>query len=183
LSFIAGAELVPTVAFTLVSVAFVFAWMGKIDAQATVGQLQSTLAQERADRAAETLAQERADRAAEALVQSEKARSTEAAWQARHQEITRDAQTKSRALDADRAAGLAAADGLRQRAAQLAAGNSAASDTDVAAFGPPDASRTAMLADVLARVEAAGRELAAIADARGMAGAACERAYDALQAP
>jgi hypothetical protein len=171
LSLIPGAELVPTVAFTLVSIAFVFAWMGKVDAQATVDQLQSTLAQERADRAAE------------ALAQSEKARSTEAAWRAKHQEITRDAQTQSRALDADRAAGLAAADGLRQRAAQLAASNPTPSDPDVAVFGPPDASRTAMLADVLARVEAAGRELASIADARGTAGAACERAYDALRAP
>jgi hypothetical protein len=38
-----------------------------------------------------------------------------------------------------------------------------------------------VLADVLGRLEAAGRELAAIADARGAAGAACERAYEALR--
>jgi hypothetical protein len=39
-----------------------------------------------------------------------------------------------------------------------------------------------VLADVLGRLEEAGRELAAVADARGTAGTACERAYQALQA-
>jgi len=37
-----------------------------------------------------------------------------------------------------------------------------------------------MLADVLSRAGDAAVELAAIADARGIAGSACERAYDAL---
>jgi hypothetical protein len=37
-----------------------------------------------------------------------------------------------------------------------------------------------VLADVLGRLEEAGRELAAVADARGTAGTACERAYQAL---
>jgi hypothetical protein len=37
-----------------------------------------------------------------------------------------------------------------------------------------------VLADVLGRLEEAGRELAQVADARGNAGAACQRAYQAL---
>jgi hypothetical protein len=37
-----------------------------------------------------------------------------------------------------------------------------------------------VLADVLGRLEEAGRELAAVADARGTAGAACQRAYQWL---
>jgi hypothetical protein len=37
-----------------------------------------------------------------------------------------------------------------------------------------------VLADVLGRLEEAGRRLAATADERGIAGAACERSYDSL---
>jgi hypothetical protein len=37
-----------------------------------------------------------------------------------------------------------------------------------------------VLADVFGRLEEAGRRYAALADERGTAGAACERAYDAL---
>jgi hypothetical protein len=80
------------------------------------------------------------------------------------------------ALDADRAAV-----SLRDRIAALAAKCSRpASGAGVAASGPsaPDAGR--MLAELSGRLEAAGRELAAIADARGAAGSACERAYGAL---
>jgi hypothetical protein len=81
--------------------------------------------------------------------------------------------------DADRA-GRAAA-GLRDaaRAAAARCGGAARHPTP-AASGAPAASAGDLLADVLGLVEQAGRDMAAEADRRGIAGAACERLYDSL---
>ena len=70
-----------------------------------------------------------------------------------------------------------AGDGLRIRAQTVGA---------TCDPGPAGSSETtpgpgAVLADVLGRLEAAGRELAATADERGIAGAACEAAFDSMR--
>ena len=111
-------------------------------------------------------------------------RSIEQAWITKHQEIARDAETQARALDAARTAGRIAGDGLRQRAAELAATAACPAPTAPGPAptpsSPPTPSPAAVLADVLGRLEEAGRELAAVADARGTAGVACQKAYESL---
>ena len=111
-------------------------------------------------------------------------RSIEQAWINKHQEIARDAETQARALDAARTAGRIAGDGLRQRAAELAATAACPAPTAPGPAptpsSPPTPSPAAVLADVLGRLEEAGRELAAVADARGTAGVACQKAYESL---
>ncbi len=111
-------------------------------------------------------------------------RALEQAWINRHQEIARDAETQARRTAAAADGARIAGDGLRHRAAQLAASGPATcpatADTPAAPSSPPTPSATAVLADVLGRLEEAGRQLAEVADARGRTGAACERAYGAL---
>jgi hypothetical protein len=121
--------------------------------------------------------------AAQALRESERVRALEAAWITKHQEIARDAETQARRHAQAAAAGAIAGNSLRDRAAQFAAAArcpapEAAAPAGASASAPGPA---AVLADVLGRLEAAGRELAAVADARGAAGAACQRAYEALR--
>jgi hypothetical protein len=111
-------------------------------------------------------------------------RSIEQAWINKHQEIAREAQDQARRTAAAAAAAGIAGDGLRQRAAELAATAACPTPTPPGPAptpsSPPTPSPAAVLADVLGRLEEAGRELAAVADARGTAGTACERAYQAL---
>lgn len=94
------------------------------------------------------------------------------------QEVAREAQEQLALARTDAAAATAAADRLRSEfAASLKrrCGGAAA-----APGGPAAADARDVLADVQRRLDAAAGELAALADARGTAGAACERAYDAL---
>lgn len=111
-------------------------------------------------------------------------RALEQAWTRKHQEIAREAEDQARRTAAAAADARIAGDGLRHRAAQLAASSPAAcpapADPPAAPSSPPTPSAAAVLADVLGRLEEAGRQLAEIADARGRTGAACERAYAAL---
>ena len=67
--------------------------------------------------------------------------------------------------------------GLRFRAEAVAA----RCDPGPAGSSETTPSSGALLADVLGRLEAAGRDLAATADERGVAGAACEAAFDAVK--
>lgn len=83
---------------------------------------------------------------------------------------TRTARTR---IDLDRAA--VAGDGLRQRAASLAAVGSAAAGQRCS---PNEAAR--MLADVLGSLEARGRAVAEYADRCDTALAACQQSYRAL---
>jgi hypothetical protein len=88
------------------------------------------------------------------------------------------------ALDAARrdadAAGRAAV-GLRAAARAAAAGcRAAAPNPHAAASGPAATGPGDLLADVLGLVEQAGRDMAAESDRRGIAGSACERAYQSL---
>ena len=94
-----------------------------------------------------------------------------------HQEIARDAQEQTRRARADRDAAARTADGLRSAAA-AALGRRC--DPAPAAPGTPASDPAAVLADVLGGLEGAARELAAIADERGTAGAACVRSYESL---
>ena len=119
---------------------------------------------------------------AEAALQAQQAaRIEEARRAARHQEITDAAilQAEARLADARRAA--ATADRLR-RAAQAFATSHRGAASDSAPAGQCQAADAAaiVLADLLADVEQRGREMARIADERGAAGAACQRAYESL---
>lgn len=76
----------------------------------------------------------------------------------------------------DAAAAGRAADSLRGHVATLAGQCAAPAAGSASGAGAGD-----VLADMLGRLEAAGRELAAEADRARAAGAACERAYDSLK--
>lgn len=148
-------------------------------AQLTAAELRTELQAQRRQ-----AAEDRAQAVAASASAAAAYRSIEQAWIHKHQEIAREAQDQTRALEAARAAGRLAADGLRQRAQQLAATAAcpapAPADPAPTPSSPPTPSPAAVLADVLGRLEAAGRELAEVADARGTAGTACQRAYQAL---
>lgn len=95
------------------------------------------------------------------------------------QEVTHAAQARARQALQDRAAAASAADSLRQRADQLAA-RAGACDTAAADGGEAARAAGMVLADMLGRVEEAGRSAAAGLDAATTAGIACERSYEAL---
>lgn len=75
-----------------------------------------------------------------------------------------------------------ASDRLRERVAALTAARcpSAAHDSEPAIAGPPAEAAGYLLADLFSRLDAAAGELGEYADRARIAGAACERAYDAL---
>lgn len=82
----------------------------------------------------------------------------------------------------DAAAARTAGDRLRQRAEAIAArGCPAPRTAEPAGSGSAAEDPARMLADVLGRLEPFCRQLAAVADERGTAGAACEQSYDALK--
>ena len=101
---------------------------------------------------------------------------------AAQQEAADAAELQARRARADSAAAAGAADRLREHAARLAA-SAAACDPAAAAVGPAASAPGSVLADMLGRLEAHGRELAAEADRRGIAGSECAQRYDALTLP
>ena len=115
---------------------------------------------------------------AEAAQQAEQAAMREAAFRAAliaQNGAAHDAALAARRARADSAAAGRAADSLRGHVASLAGQCSAPAASSQAGAGPGD-----VLADMLGRLEAHGRELAAEADRARIAGQLCERAYDAL---
>ena len=140
---------------------------------------ETTLARERAERA-----QEREKLVAEALAASEAARALEARWRAQHTEVQTDAQAKIRAASADAARARSAADSLQRRAEVIAAqcANPTRDRADAAPGSATAPDPGVVLTNLLRGVAQAAAELATVADARGTAGAACERAYDAIAA-
>lgn len=102
-----------------------------------------------------------------------------AALQEAADEATRQlTQARADAFVADAASGR-----LQQRVAALvAAARQAGGHSQVAGASPPTDDPAAVLADMQLRADETAGELARIADERGVAGAACERAYDALTA-
>ena len=95
------------------------------------------------------------------------------------QEAARAAANQARQARADAADAAGAAERLRQRAAELAV-SAGACDPAAAAGGPAASAPGLVLADMLGRLEARGRDAAAALDAAATAGAACERSYEAL---
>ena len=91
------------------------------------------------------------------------------------EEAALHAAEQSRRARLDAAAAGRAADSLRGHVATLAQQCAATPAGSASGAGAGD-----VLADMLGRLEAAGRELAAEADRARAAGAACERSYDAL---
>ncbi len=152
--------------------------------QRDLARSQASLAAEKADRE-----RERANAAVALAAATEQARQTEAQWRAKHQGVQTHAQTQVRAAQAAAARARDAADGLQRRVeaftAQCAnpARDAAAPDPSFAARGTPTQDPGAVLTQLLRGLAQAAGELAAVADARGAAGAACERAYDALTPP
>jgi hypothetical protein len=117
-----------------------------------------------------------------AAAASEQARAEEQRRVTAQQEITDETTRQSNVAQTARAGADAAAVGLRARAAVVAARcDRATSDPAAASPSPAAGAPGDLLADVLGRLDAAGRELAATADQRGIAGAACERSHDALK--
>jgi hypothetical protein len=115
----------------------------------------------------------RADLEAKRADAERQARETEARWRA---------QIDVQAAQRDAVAAAAVSDSLRERASQLARACSGGATGATAARGGQAASSPgALLADVFARADAAAGDLARIADERGAAGAACERAAGAVR--
>lgn len=146
-------------------------------------RMRATLAEERADRA-----QEREALTAAALKASERARELESLWRTKHEEVQAHARKQVQDAAAAAARARSAADLLQQRAEVIAAQcanpqRDTGPDPSFAPRGPAAADPGTVLTQLLRGVTAAAAELAAVADARGAAGAGCERAYDALRAP
>lgn len=140
-------------------------------------RIRVTLATERAERA-----QEREKLTAEALASSEAARAVEARWREKQTEVQAHAQTQIRSAQAAAARARDAADSLQQRAEAIAR-QCANPQRDGAGAAPGSAAAAdpgTVLANVLRGLAASAAELAAVADARGVAGVACERAYDSI---
>jgi hypothetical protein len=133
------------------------------------GHLRAGSLQGRLDRQA-------TEHAEQALRAETEARAEEQRRASAHQEIANESERLARMARDAAVRSAVAGDGLRQRAAAVAA------RCDPAAAGSREASARAglLLADVLGQMEAAGRELAAEADRRGIAGSTCERAYQSL---
>ena len=113
------------------------------------------------------------DRRAAMAVLAENQRRQKAADESRREALEQIEQAQADAAAADRIAG-----GLRaelNRIRGLIASYSGAPDGSQAGRSTAD-----LLADLLEEVEREGRAMAAEADRRGVAGAACERQYDAL---
>jgi acyl-coenzyme A synthetase/AMP-(fatty) acid ligase len=115
-----------------------------------------------------------ADAAAAAAAQALAVKRTEAI-----ERIDHAATIQTRRVATDRVAAAVAGSGLRFRAEAVAAGCPA----EPASPGETTTDPGYLLSNVLGRLEAAGRELAATADERGTAGAACEASFDTMKGP
>ena len=116
------------------------------------------------------------DRRAALAVLAENQRRQKAADESRRQALEQIEQAQSDAAAADATAG-----GLRAEADRLKRKLASCAGTAPGSTAGRDAG--SVLADLLAEVEREGRAMAAEAQRRGIAGAACERQYDALPAP
>lgn len=144
--------------------------------QAETAKAHSTLESERLK-----WAEERARAAVQAASASEAYRATEQRLNAANRGIEDDAQRQITQAKADAAAAGTAARSLRERIdATVARGRSAACNPAPADIGPPAPDPLVVFADVLGRADARAGQLAALADERGAAGAACQAWADAV---
>lgn len=158
-----------------------YLYLDRSEALRAVLRAEAVLAKER-----QAWAEERQRLIAAALAESERARQIEAQWREKQSEVVNHAQSQIRAAAADAARARDAAGVLRQRAEVLAAqcnrtSDQQAPDPSFAQRGQAAPNPGAMLADLLGRLAQTAGELAQIADARGTAGAACEKAYGGLK--
>lgn len=93
--------------------------------------------------------------------------------------VQRDAQNEIERIAADAAVAGSAAVGLQRELATVRRRLAACSSTTTG--GATTRNTGVLLTDLLSEMERAGRELAAEADRRGVAGRACEAAYSALR--
>ena len=115
------------------------------------------------------------DRRAEAAArEEERRRKTEV------DRITGEANDQAEQARADAAVADQRADSLQQQVARLLASRGATCSAIAAQGSPPARDAAVLLAEVLSRMEQAGRELAKEADRRGVAGRACEQYAAAL---
>jgi hypothetical protein len=161
--------------------ACLYLYLDRQSALKAVSEAQRVLAEERA-----AWATERQRLTEAALTELERARQVEAQWREKQREVTSNAQEQVRAAAADAARARSAADVLRKRAEALASQctpyrDEASRDPAAALGGATAESPGAVLAELLGRLASTAGELAAIADARGAAGAACEKAYGVLK--
>lgn len=175
-----GMTLAGLVAAFLAAVAL-YLYLDRLEALRAVSVAEKELAEARAAWAVE---RERLVQAA--LKESEKVRQLEADWRDRQSEVQKNAQERIRAAAADAARARDAVDVLQQRAKVLAAQCSpsrdqAGPDPTFAERGAAAADPGTVLTNMLRGVAAAAAELAAVADARGAAGVACEKAYGVLK--
>lgn len=175
-----GTALAGLVAAFLAAVAL-YLYLDRSEALRAVSRAEAALAKER-----QAWAEERQRLTAEALAESERARKIEAQWRDKQSEVVNHAQSQIRAAAADAARARDAAGVLRQRAEALAAQCSRASDQQApdpsfAQRGQAAPDPGTVLADLLSRLAQTAGELAQVADARGAAGAACEKAYGGLK--
>ena len=155
----------------LVALASVIAWQAL-----TISGLRVDVARLEKAAAEETTRRQIAVSAALTSYRAEEARRRAAQEESRHEALEQAARADAARRDADAAAGR-----LRQHLAALAGQCGAAPGGSGAAAGsPPAAAPGDLLADVSRRLEAAGRELATYAERAAIAGAKCERDYDAV---
>lgn len=125
---------------------------------------------------------DRAEAAEAASIAQANARAEEQRRAAAHQEVVDEYEKRLQTLRADAAIADAAAGRLRERvAALIAAARFTARNPAPAIGGAPADDAVGMLADVFGRCVERVQRLAAIADERGAAGAACVRAYESLK--
>ena len=155
-------------------------WAAALLAAVLVQELRVQAAQQKTAIAAAELSDYRLqiaerDRRAEAAAREEERRR-----QTEVDRITGEANDQALQAKADAADADQRADSLQQQVARLLASRGATCSAIAAQGGPPARDAAVLLADVLSRMEQAGRELAKEADRRGGPGRACEQFVDAL---
>lgn len=126
-------------------------------------------------------AAEKAEAAEASAVEQAHARAEEQRRAKAHQELVDEYEKRLQIVRADAAIADAAAGRLRERvAALISAARFTARNPGPAFGGAPADDAAGVLADVFGRCVERVQRLAAIADERGAAGAACVRAYESL---
>lgn len=119
-----------------------------------------------------------------AALASEDARERERLYQSRQREVTQNADNQNRAIAPALRRVADADDSLRQRAIDAIAARCSGGPSDPAIARPGEAAAAAanLCADMLGRVAAAAGQFAAVAQVRGVAGTACQRSYEVIEA-